>query len=276
MLDTGYWQKGILYLLVFTVLFAWWLSLKPSNDKDWAPEINNIPFGEIDNGILLLHNVRNFRYKSRDDFIEHWETRRYDLGTLETLDIFFSYWGSPHIAHVIMSWGFADGQYLAVSVETRKVKSQTYSKINGFFKQFTLAYVAADERDVIRLRTNYRKEEVYGYRIINIPLNYKRYLLESYLQHMNKLVDEPEFYHVLLQNCVSGISRHYKTFLPNRSWIDWRLIANGHMDKLLYDLGLIDVSLPFADLKKRSRVDLHMQTLGEDNFSARLRETMRL
>lgn len=272
-LDIDFWKKLVLFAIFFAILLIWWIPMKATNDKDWAPEVARIPFGEIENDILVLHNVRNFRYETRYKFTEHWETRRYDLEKLTTLDIFLSYWGSSHIAHIIMSWGFADGEYLAISIETRKDKSQTYSALKGFFKQFTLAYVAADEKDLVRLRTNYRKEEVYGYRIKHIPGHYKRYLLESYLQHMNKLVDKPEFYHALFQNCTTGISRHYKTLLPNHGWIDWRLIANGHMDKLLYDLGLLETKLPFDKLRRASRVDLRMQKLGEENFSAKLRES---
>jgi len=270
-LDITSWQKTFAIMVIITLLMIWWVPLKATNDKEWAPEVARIPYGEIENDILVLHNVRNFKYKSRDEFVEHWETRRYNLKELESLDIFLSYWKSPHIAHVVMSWGFANGEHLAISIETRKDKSQKYSELRGFFKQYTLAYVAADELDLIRLRTNYRKERVYGYRI-NVPDQYKRYLLESYLRHMNKLIDKPEFYHALLQNCTTGISRHYKTFMPESSWIDWRLIANGHMDKLLYDLGLIKTDLPLEQLRKQSRVDLRMQKLGEEDFSDNLRE----
>jgi hypothetical protein len=270
-LEMDFWQKSVSFAAIFMVLLAWWIPLKATNDKEWAPEVARIPYAEIENDILILHNVRNFKYETRTIFTECWETRRYDLEKLETLDIFLSYWGSRHIAHIIMSWGFSDGEYLAISIETRKNRTQAYSKFKGFFKQFTLAYVAADEKDLIRLRTNYRKEEVYGYRIKNLPAHYKRYLLESYINHMNKLIDKPEFYHALLQNCTTGISQHYKTLMPNKSWIDWRLIANGHMDKLLYDLGLVDTTLPFDQLRKASRIDLRMQELGEDNFSNNIR-----
>lgn len=271
-LDILFWQKLLLLSFVLIVHFSWWIPMKATNDKDWAPEVARIPYSVIENDTLVLHNVRNFSYMSRDEFTEHWETRRYPLAQLQTLDIFFSYWKSPHIAHIIMSWGFADGQFLAISIETRKDRTQGYSELKGFFKQFTLAYVAADEKDLIRLRTNYRKEQVYGYRIKNIPPQYRRYLLESYLTHMNKLVDEPEFYHALLQNCTSGVSRHYKTFMPNSSWFDWRLIANGHMDKLLYELGIIETTIPFEELRAVSRVDLRMQALDDDDFSNKLRE----
>jgi len=271
-LDLAFWQKLLSLMLVFAILMTWWVPMKATNDKNWAPELARIPCGEIEDNVLVLRNVRNFKYTSRTEFTEHWETRRYDLEQLESLDIFLSYWGSPHIAHVIMSWGFSNGEYLAISIETRKDKSQVYSELRGFFKQYTLAYVAADEKDLIRLRTNYRKEKVYGYRIKNIPAQYKCYLLESYLGHMNKLVDKPEFYHALLQNCTSGINQHYKTFMPDSSWIDWRLIANGHMDELLYDLGLLETDLPIDELRKLSRLDLRMQKLGEEGFSANLRK----
>jgi len=270
-LDLEGWQTTGTFTIIVTLLMIWWIPLKATNDKDWAPEVAKIPYGEIENGILVLHNVRNFKYQSRAEFTEHWETRRYNLEELESLDIFLSYWKSPHIAHVIMSWGFTGNEFLAISIETRKDKTQAYSELKGFFKQYTLAYVAADEFDLVRLRTNYRKERVHRYRI-NVPLHYKRYLLESYLRHMNKLVDEPEFYHALLENCTSGINRHYKTFMPNSSWIDWRLIANGHMDELLLDLGLIETDLPLEKFREQCRVDLRMQNLGEENYSANLRK----
>ena len=271
-LDLAFWQKLLSLVLVFVILMIWWVPMKATNDKDWAPEIAKIPHGEFEDNILVLQNVRNFKYTSRTKFTEHWETRRYDMEQLESLDIILSYWGSPHIAHVVMSWGFSNGDHLAISIETRKDKHQVYSALKGFFKQYTLAYVAADERDLIRLRTNYRKEQVVAYRIQNIPEQYKRYLLDSYIKHMNKLVDEPEFYHALLENCTAGISAHYKVFKPDASWIDWRLIANGHLDGLLYDLKLIRTDMPFEELQTQSRVDIRMQELGEEDFSANLRK----
>lgn len=180
-------------IIVFALLQIWWNTLTPSNDKDWAVDIARIPYAEINADKLTMHNVRNFEYRSETDFTERWETRHYDLSKLQSVDLFLSYWGSPHIAHTIMSWGFENGEQLAVSIETRKDKTQEYSAIKGFFKQFTLAYVAADERDLIRLRTDYRKEDVYLYRFQNAPLSRARALLESYIKHMNHLKDKPAF-----------------------------------------------------------------------------------
>ena len=70
----------------------------------------------------------------------------------------------PHIAHIFLSFGFGTDDHLAVSIERRDEIGEGYSTIKGLFRQFELFYVVADERDVIRLRTNYRRapyEEVY-------------------------------------------------------------------------------------------------------------------
>jgi len=271
-LEIQMWQRSLLLLALFSVILAWWISLTASNNKDWTPDLAKIPYGRIEQDNLILHNVRNFSYTSRYDFSERWQSRQYNLSKLESLDLYLSYWSSEHIAHVIMSWGFSNGDHLAMSIETRKDKSQTYSALKGFFKQYTLAYVVSDETDLIKLRTHYRKERVYRYRIENISQEYKRHLLESYVTHMNKLIDKPEFYHALFQNCTSGINHHYKTFMPKTTWIDWRLIADGHLDELLYDIGLINTELPFAEMRQQARVDLKMQKYTGTNYSAYLRE----
>jgi len=266
-----FWLAMVPVSIVFAVFLAWWNTLTSTNDKDWAADVANIPYGSIAGDTLTLHNVRNFSHQSETDFTERWETRSYDLSQLTSLDLFLSYWGSPHIAHTILSWGFANGDYLAVSIETRKDKNQQYSAIKGFFKQYTLAYVAADERDLIRLRTNYRKEQVYVYRLKNISKPNIRGFLESYVTHMNKLVDEPEFYHALTRNCTSAIRLHSETS-PDRLPFDWRLVANGHVDKFLYDHGAIRNNIPFAELRTQSRIDHAMQKQGASDFSIRLRK----
>ena len=151
-------------LAVFAALFIWWQTLTPTLDKDWATDVAQISHGEIEGENLTMHNVRNFDYRSVDDFDQSWETRTYNLNNLQGLDLFLSYWASDNIAHTILSWDFGDDGHLAISIETRKDKTQQYSAVKGFFKQYEIAYVAADERDIIRLRTNYRKERVYLYR----------------------------------------------------------------------------------------------------------------
>jgi len=271
-LTQSYWTGVIIVSLIFVVLMLWWWSLEPSNAKDWQPEVARLPYGEITGDILTLHNVRNFHYRDVQDFDPHWETRRYDLSQLCSLDLFMSYWGLRHIAHTILSWGFENGDHLAISIETRKRVGQSYSSIKGFFKQFNLIYVAADERDLIRLRTNLRKEEVYLYPLVNVNQDRVRALLESYLQHMNKLVNQAEFYHALVMNCTSAITTHTKIVDPDVSVTDWRLFANGHIDEMLYEHGAIRTDLPFSEVRKMSRVDLRMRQLDIKNFSAQMRE----
>ncbi|MGI9536039.1 MAG: DUF4105 domain-containing protein, partial [Desulfocapsaceae bacterium] len=160
----SYIKGSLSCLAVFAVLLIWWQTLTPTHDKDWAPDVAQISHGEIEGDELVMYNVRNFDYRNVDDFDQNWEARNYDLNNLQGLDLFLSYWASDNIAHTILSWDFGVDGHLAVSIETRKDKTQSYSAVKGFFKQFEIAYIAADERDIIRLRTNYRKERVYLYR----------------------------------------------------------------------------------------------------------------
>jgi uncharacterized protein DUF4105 len=270
--------KGFsLCLLVFTVLIVWWQTLQPTNDKDWATDVARVSHGEILGNRLIMHNIRSFRYSgdtiSADswDTEERWETREYPLDKLQGLDLFLSYWASEHIAHTIMSWDFGQDQHLAISIETRKDKSQEYSAIKGFFKQFELSYIAADEDDLIRLRTNLRKERVYVYRLL-VTVEQARELLEEYVKKMNRLVSEPEFYHALTRNCTTTIQLHRNAIAPDNPMpLDWRIIASGHIDKLLYENGKIIQRLPFAELRQQSRIDQRIQTRDENNFSRILR-----
>jgi hypothetical protein len=183
-----------------------------------------------------------------------------------------SYWGSPAIAHTIMSWQFDGAPPLAISIETRKTNGQTYSAVNGFFKQYEVIYVAADERDLVRLRTNYRHEEVYLYRLV-APLAGARALLMDYVESMNALVHHPQFYNALTDNCTTSIRRHIKAIDPNAPPFDWRLLANGYGDRLLYERGDLDTHLPFEDLRARSLINAKAQAADQDPaFSERIRE----
>ncbi len=265
-------KAGLSCLAVFTVLLIWWQTLTPALDKDWAADVAQISHGEIDGDVLTMHNVRNFNYRSVDDFDQRWETRTYNLGNLQGLDLFLSYWASDNIAHTILSWDFGADGHLAVSIETRKDKNQQYSAVKGFFKQYEIAYVAADERDIIRLRTNYRKERVYLYRF-DVPEERALALLKDYLKTMNELVDTPRFYDALTHNCTTTIKIHADAINPGKpAPLDWRLLATGHVDELMYDRKNVSTSLPFAELRQASRVDLKMQQEGREGFSEKMRD----
>lgn len=249
----------------------WWLSLVPSNTRAWQPDVARIPTGELHGDRLTLHNVRNFDYRSETDFTERWETRTYDLATLRGLDLFLSYWGSPAIAHTILSWEFADGEQLAVSIETRKEIGEQYSAIGGFFRQYELCYVAADERDVVRLRTNYRGETVQLYRLTTPPAQARAVLLD-YVAAMNALATTPRWYNAATQNCTTTIRTHTRHVGAARPW-DWRILLNGYADELLYEQGIVDTSLPFAELRARARIDERARAADDDAaFSRRIRD----
>jgi hypothetical protein len=256
----------------FALVLLWYFSQEPSNTRDWQPDVSQLAHGELAGDVLTLHNVRDFTWRSETDFTEHWETRSYDLAKLNGLDMYFSHWGSAAIAHTIMSWDFSDGQHLAISIETRKVVGQQYSTVAGFFRQYPIYYVAADERDVIRVRTNFRGENVWLYRLRAPPAN-ARLLLLDYLQSMNSLVDEPQWYNALLDNCTTSIQRHVRHINPEGFPLNWRLLVNGYLPELLYQRGGLDTKLPFAELNAVSNIDLRAKDADQaPDFSARIRE----
>jgi hypothetical protein len=240
---------------------AWWRSRQPSNTRDWRPEVARLATAEVQGDRLTVRNVRNFRYRGVDDFDERWEERRFDLAAIDGLDMFVIYWGAPLIAHTIMSWSFAGGQHLAISVETRKRKGQEYSALKAFFREYELIYVVADESDVIKLRTNFRREEVYLYRLRTSPKE-ARALLLDYVQAMNAVARQPIWYNALMANCTT-IIRDRVIHAGGKVPFSWRILASGYLPELLYRRGSIDTSLPFAELRARSRIR---------DFSARMHD----
>jgi hypothetical protein len=257
------------------LVLAWWSSLAASNARDWQPDVARAPTAEIAGDRVTVRNVRNFAYRSETDFEQRWEDRTFDLAKLEGMDIFFSHWGSPWIAHTIMSWWFSDGQHLAVSIETRKEIGEEYSAVAGFFRRYELIYVAADEEDVVKLRTNFRGEDVYLYRLSR-PKARARALLVDYLEAMNELAAEPGWYNALTTNCTTTIRQrvmHAGGDLP----ISWKLLANGRLPELLYAQGALDDALPFAELKTASRIDERaLAARPSEDFSAQIRDGLPL
>ena len=263
-------RAAIVVLASFAVLALWWSAIRPSNDRDWSPEYAHVAYGELDGDRLVLHNVRDFDYRSETDFTPRWETRTYDLSRITELDLFMSYWGSPWIAHTILSWRFAEGPPLAISIETRRERTESYSAVRGFFREYEIYYVAADERDLIRLRTNYRGEHVYLYRLRTDPAR-ARALLLDYLKSMNALRTEPAWYNALTDNCTTSIRTHTKA-VGGMATLDWRLLANGHADEMLYERGALDHGLPFPRLKLACSIDDKAKAADQDpQFSERIR-----
>ena len=261
-------------LAIFTVLVILFLGIPASNDRDWQPDVSVTPHATVNGDLVTIHGVRNFDYRSESDFTPRWEDRTYDLRKLDSADIIAVYWSGKAVAHIMVSFGFQDQDYLAVSIETRKEKGESYSTLVGFFRRYELYYVVADERDVIRVRTTYRQpqEDVYIYRTRTPQRNIRRSFLD-YLQAMNDMCVHPRFYNTLTTNCTTTILMHTR-MNPESPPMSWKILLSGYLPDYLYELGRIDTAKPFADLEKLSRVNERAQAADKDDasFSQRLRQ----
>jgi len=265
------WLAVVATLAGFTLVLGWWLTLQPSNEGDWQPDVAVLPYADINGNEVVFHNIRNCDYRTETDFDVHHYDKTFDLEKIRTVDLFMVYWGAPYMAHTMMSFGFDGGDYLCFSIETRKKKGQGYSAIQGLYRQFELTYIVSDERDVVRLRTNYRQgEEVYLYRLRGSPAQARKLFLD-YVHRMNRLHQGPEWYNALTDNCTTGI-RVQRAAADRAPW-DWRMLANGYGNELLYERGMIFTNLPLAELKERVHINVRAKDADKaEDFSQRIRE----
>jgi len=260
------------FVIVFAVLVALFFLIPASNNRDWQVDVAVTPHATINGDLVTIHGVRNFEYRSETDFTPHWETRIYDLGKLDSVDLIAVYWAGKAIAHIMVSFGFQGNEYVAVSIETRKEKEESYSTLAGFFRQYELYYVVADERDVIRLRTNYRQpqEDVYIYRTRAPTRNIRRIFID-YIKSMNEMQGQAQFYNTLTTNCTTSILMHTR-MNPDSPPLSWKILLSGYVPDYLYELGRIDTSRPFAELEKLSHVNVRAHAADKDPaFSQRIR-----
>jgi len=257
----------------FALLVVLFFQIPGSNEREWQPEVSNRPYATIRGDLITIHNVRNFDYRSENDFDAPWEERTYNLSKLDSADIVAVYWAGKAIAHVMLSFGFAGKDYLTVSIETRKEKGESYSTLAGFFRQYELYYVVADERDVIGVRTNYRQpqEDVYVYRT-NAPIKNIRRIFLDYIKSINDLRDRPAYYNTLTTNCTTSILFHTR-MNPESPPLSGKILLSGYVPDYLYELGRLDTTKPFAELERLSRVNDRAQATDKDAaFSQRIRE----
>jgi len=263
--------KLSIVLGAFAVVLSWWLTLKPSNDRAWQPDVAQTAWAEINGDEVTVHNVRNCDYRTETDFTPHWETRTVRLSQITGMDVAINYWGSPWISHPIVSFQFADALPLCFSIETRRTIGQKYSALAGLYRQYTLIYIVADERDVIRLRTNYRREDVYLYRTLASPAQARERFLE-YIKAMNMLHQHPRWYNEVTANCTTSI-RTQRSVNERAPW-DWRMLINGEADELLYERhAIVTGGLPFSELKQRSLINERARAADNSpDFSQLIRE----
>jgi hypothetical protein len=260
------------FVMVFALVLVVWSSARPSNDRDWQPEVAVLPFATIDGDLVTVHNIRNFDYRTETDFTPAYYDRNFDLRRLDRIGLVASYWMGPAIAHIFLSFGFGD-EHLPISIEVRKRRSQPYSTLAGFFRQYELVYVAADERDVIRVRTNYRKsppEQVYLFRAVG-SVEIGRRIFLDYMRDMNELREHPRFYNTLTTNCTTTILAHAMVN-PHHVPLSWKILLSGYAPEYVYDMGRFDRSLSFAELKRRGHINAVAQAADQaPDFSRRIR-----
>ena len=260
------------FIVVWAALVGWWSTLQPSNQRDWQPEVAVLPYATVDGDRVTLHNIRNVDYRTATDFTPRYDDKTVDLKQLDSVDLISSYWAGDAIAHVFVSFGFGGRDYVAMSIETRKERTEDYSSIKGFFKQYELIYVVADERDLIGVRTTYRRpqEDVYLYRL-RLPLAPMRRLFMDYVRRINALAAHPEFYHTLTTNCTTNILLHAQAS-GGQVRYNWKILLSGYTAEYAYEMGWLDTSLPFAELRQRSHINARAQAAnGAPDFSQRIR-----
>jgi hypothetical protein len=253
MLRRGWMIFGLLgFGIGFGTLLLWWRRLMPSNDRIWADDVAEMTTGTVEAGLVTLRNVRNFDWLTRTTYTQHWETRSYELQRLDSVDMIVSYWSYRAIAHVLISFGFNDGRHVVFSVEIRRQRGQAFSEIGGFFKEFELSIIAADERDVIRVRTNVRGEDAYLYRI-RLPLSAMRSLFLAYVDQANRLVRTPRFYNTINVNCTTLVYHMMKHIVGYLPW-DYRLVFSGFLPAYVYRVGGLDARYTLQELRALGRI----------------------
>ncbi len=268
-------HKRLLIPAMLAVPLGGWLGVRPSNDRDWTEDNARLPHAElVGDSLVRIHNVRNAFYRSARDFDVRWETRTYDLRKLRTawyvVEPFSKDWEAP--AHTFVSFGFDGGEHVAISVEVRREKGESYSLLGGMLKRFEILYVVADERDAIGLRANHRRDPVYLYPVRATPEG-KRAMLMDMLGRANRLTREPEFYNTLWNTCTTNVVRHVNRVAPRKVPLDYRVLLPGYSDRLAYELGLIDTDLPFEEARRRFHVNARAARWADHpQFSARIRD----
>ncbi len=244
----GVWLVGVI------ALGGWWQTLAPSNDRIWADDVARTLRGSVSGSIVTLDSVRNFDWQADTDtrYTPRWESQQYNLNDLASVDMVLSYWGSPAIAHTLVSFGFTDGRHVVFSVEIRKDRGEQFSEIGGFFKQFELSVIAAQERDILYVRAGPRAERVYLYPV-SMPVPAMRELFLSYVRTANELADKPRFYHTVTANCTTLVYGMVRAIVPGLP-MDYRILLSGYLPEYLYEQGGLDTSKPLSELRERAHI----------------------
>jgi hypothetical protein len=266
-------NSKLMFAVAFAVVLAMWTSIRPSHDREWRAEVAVMPRALIEGDRVLISGVRNFMYTTTDAFTPRHENREVHISHLTGIDLYVSYWMPGPVAHTFVSFVFDNAPPLSISIEARPEADEGYSPLGSLFKEFELIYVVGDERDLVRVRSNFRGEEVFLYRIRGSP-EVARRLFVLYLDRINDLADRPEFYHLLSNSCTVNIVR-YASAAYNPLAFDIRHYLNGWFDRFLYQSDRVDTSMPFAQLRERAHInDLAREAAHDSSFSERIRQRL--
>jgi hypothetical protein len=260
---------------LFLGVVAWWIAIPPSNDRNWRPEVAVMPRAFIEGDRVRFSGVRNFDYRSRNDFTVRYEEREVELSHLVAPDFYISYFMEGPVGHTFLSFIFDNAAPLSISIETRPEVGEGFAPIASMFKQFELIYLVGEERDLVGVRANHRNEPIYLYRLNTSPEDARRLFL-VYLKRINELAERPEFYHLLTNSCTINIVR-YANAAGRQGRVDIRHILNGLVDSYLYRSGRIDTTLPFDELRRRSLINEAVHAADgspEPTFSERIRTAL--
>ncbi|HWJ17868.1 MAG TPA: DUF4105 domain-containing protein [Geobacterales bacterium] len=266
-------RMPVIAMALFLGVVAWWISIPPSHDRNWRPEVAVMPRAVIDSDRVHFTGVRNFDYRTRNDFTPHYEERDVSLSHLTGLDFYVSYFTKGPVGHTFVSFIFDNAPPLSISIETRPEVGEGFAPVASLFKQFELIYVVGEERDLVGVRTNHRREAVYLYHLNTSAADARRLFL-IYLARINELADRPEFYHLLTNSCTINIVR-YANASGRAGSFDFRHFLNGLIDAYLYESGRMDTTLPFDELRRRSLINEAAQAAdGAPDFSQRIRASL--
>jgi hypothetical protein len=244
----------------------------PSNDRPWTTDQAVLPAVQFHKNEVTIKNIRNFDYTSTSTYTPSYYDKTFDLATVRSVDFIVEPFEDLGAAHTFLSFGFEDGSYVAISVEIRKETGESFSPIQGVLRQYELTYVIADERDVIDLRANHRKDTVYLYPTVATPTE-ARTLFVDMLKRADAVAKEPEFYNTLTNNCTTNIVDHLNTLRTDKLGWDYRMLFPENSDVFAHELGLIapDMSIEAAREKYRinDRAALHA---NDPDFSKKIRE----
>ncbi|MHB0970019.1 MAG: Lnb N-terminal periplasmic domain-containing protein [Thermoanaerobaculia bacterium] len=269
------WAKraGLACAMVLLTVVGAALLIRPSNNRDWNTDQAVLAAAEFDGDFVTVRNVRNFRYRTESDFTPAYYDRTFDLRKIESVWFVvepFGSWRGP--AHTFLSFGFAGGEYLGISVEIRKEKGESFSPAKGLLRQYEVMYVVGDERDLVKLRSNFRRDDVYVYPM-RATREKARELFVAMLERANALRETPEFYNTLTNTCTTNIVRHVNAIAPQRVPLKAAILFPGYSDQLAWDLGLIDTTLTFEEAKRRFHINARALRFADDpDFSKRIRE----